>query len=515
MTATVDNEPAVQPGAAGLATVARGGLANLVGAAVSVFANVTMIVVVARATSTGRAGEFFALTAVFLLAQTSCRLGADMGLIYFLPRWLTLGQQQLVRSGLRVAFRPAIAAAVVVGGLLAGLGPQVVRLLLGDHGNANSVALVRVLAVAIPVAVGMDLVLAATRGFGRMRPTVLVDKMGRPLLQLILISLVLLAGWQWALGLAWAAPYAAAAIVGTTMLNRIGIPAGPRVRRRAEQRAAVRSEFWRFTTPRAVASVAQILLQRLDILLVASLAGVRDAAIYTVATRFVVVGQFVNQAISAPVQPRLSALLASGNRAAARTLYRVSTTWLVLLTWPIFGMCIALAPTYLAIFGPTYRRGTTTVVLLGIAMLLSCACGPVDSVLIMAGKTRWNLGTTLLALALNIGLDVALIPRFGIVGAALGWFAAIGATNLVPLALAWLRLGLHPFGRSLLGAMAAGALCFIATPLLAGVVGGTQFAPAAAVIIGAAFFGWITWRNRALFELASLIRRPAYPVVSQ
>jgi O-antigen/teichoic acid export membrane protein len=513
--AAIVGEPAVQPGPPELATVARGGLANLVGAAVSVAANVAMIVVVARGTTTGRAGEFFALTAVFLLAQTLCRLGADMGLIYFLSRWTALGRNELVRTGLRAAFRPAIAAAVLIGGLLAALAPQVARLILRDHSSANSVALVRVLALAIPVAVGFDLVLAATRGFGRMRPTVLVDKVGRPLLQLALISVALVAGWQWALGVAWAAPYAAAAVVATIMLERIGIPPRPRARRRAEQRVLVRREFWRFTTPRAIAGVAQILLQRLDIVLVASLAGVRDAAIYTAATRFVVVGQFVNQAISAPVQPRLSSLLASGNHAAAKTLYRVSTTWLVLLTWPIFGMCIALAPTYLAIFGPTYRRGTTTVVVLAIAMLLSCACGPVDSVLIMAGKTGWNLGTTLLALALNIGLDIILIPRLGILGAAIGWFAAIGATNVVPLALAWLRLGLHPFGRSLLGAMSAGALCFLATPLVAGVVGGTQFAPAAGAFMGAVLFGWISWRNRALFELTNLIRRPAYPAVSQ
>ena len=514
MTATIGAR-AVQPRAMELAMVARGGLANIVGAAVSVAANVALIIIVGRETSAGRAGEFFALTAVFLVAETLCRLGADMGLIYFLARWSALGRRELMRSGLRTAFWPAISTAALVGGLLAALAPQAVHLVLNDYSGGSAVALVRMLALALPVAVGFDLVIAATRGFGHMRPTVLVDKVGRPLLQLLLISGVLIAGWQSALGLAWVTPYAAAAIVATVMLKRIGIPPAPRARRRAEQRAAVRTEFWRFTTPRAIASVAQILLQRLDIVLVAALSGVRDAAIYTAATRFVVVGQFVNQAISAPVQPRLSALLASGNRAAAKTLYRVSTTWLVLITWPIFGICIALASTYLGIFGPGYHRGTTAVVLLAVAMLFSYACGPVDSVLIMAGKTAWNLGTTLLALALNIGLDVALIPRFGISGAAVGWCAAIVATNLLPLALAWLRLGLHPFGRSLLGAMFASALCFLAAPLAANALGGSQLAPAAAAVLGSAAFAWITWRNRALFELTNLIRRPPYPAVSQ
>ena len=151
-------------------------------------------------------------------------------------------------------------------------------------------------------------------------------------------------------------------------------------------------------------------MQRLDIILVAALVGLRAAAIYTAATRFMVVGQFVNQAVSLPVQPRLSALLAIHDKAGAKALYRVSTTWLVLLMWPLFGACIALAPTYLALFGRGYRDAVAVVVILSLSMLLASACGVVDSVIIMAGRTSWNLATTLLALAVNVGVDLWLIP---------------------------------------------------------------------------------------------------------
>src|SRR5204863_9846911 len=97
-------------------------------------------------------------------------------------------------------------------------------------------------------------------------------------------------------------------------------------------------------------------LQRVDVLLVAALAGLPAAAVYTVAGRFVVLGQFVNQAVSQAVQPRLAERLAVDDRAGTRALYRGATAWLVLETWPLYLLVAAYAPVYLGLFGPEYQR---------------------------------------------------------------------------------------------------------------------------------------------------------------
>ena len=64
--------------------------------------------------------------------------------------------------------------------------------------------------------------------------------------------------------------------------------------------------FWRFTGPRALANLAQITIQRIDIVLVAIMLGPAAAAVYTAATRFLVPGQFANTAISMSAQPRFA-----------------------------------------------------------------------------------------------------------------------------------------------------------------------------------------------------------------
>jgi O-antigen/teichoic acid export membrane protein len=497
--------PAARPAAArtgDAAAVARGGLANLVGAAVSAIANFALVVLVARRLDPAAAGAFFGVTSLFLIVETVGRLGSDTGAVYFVARWRALQELHRIRAGLRAAAVPVLGVTTTLAAAVLVLAPWLSGVVA--DGSGRSTQEIRLLAVLIPVAVGYDLTLAATRGFGRMRASVLLERTARPALQLVLAAVVLGVGAPGWLAAAWGLPYVLVVVLAIGALHRLtaglpvqGVPA-----------REVGREFWTFALPRAVAGAAQILLQRLDIVLVAALRGPRDAAIYTAASRFLVLGQFVTQAIAAPVQPRLSGALAGGDTGRARSLYALSTTWIVLVSWPLFTLAAAFAPTYLGIFGAHYgsHAAIAVVVLLAASMLVASGVGIVDSVIIMAGRTSWNLATTLLAVAINVVLDLALIPHFGIVGAAIGWCAAILAANVVPLAVAWRGLGLHPFGAGVAWGGASSLLAFAALPLVGRLLAGTGGAFAGAAL-GAVLYAAIVWRLREPFELSALRRR--------
>lgn len=495
-----------------VSAVARGGVLSLAGAVVSAATNLVLVLVVAHGTSKTTAGEFFALTSVFLLAETLCRLGGDTGLVFFVARWRATGRTERIMAALRSALLVAIGSGVVLAIVLIGVAGPLSRLL----GAGHSTGLLRIVAVALPVAVGYDLALAFTRGASRMRPTVLIEKLVRPALQLVLVAVVIGMGWDGGLGLAWALPYAVAAILAWQALRSAltAIPRHAAPRDDSEGRAdegRVGRQFWRFSAPRAVAGAAQLLLQRLDIVLVAALRSPAEAAVYTAATRFLVASQFVNQAISAPLQPRLSAALAVQDLRQARELYRVSTAWLVMLTWPLFGLAAVFASSYLRLFGGAYASGRAVVEILATVMLVATGCGAVDSVITMAGRTTWNLGTTLLALTVNVAVDVALIPSHGIVGAAIGWAASIVAANLVPLVLVRTSLRLDPFGRGTVEVMVAAAFCFVLLPLVLGAtIGNGQVGRLIGAGVGLALYGAVlVLRRGTLYLSRDMIRRPA------
>jgi O-antigen/teichoic acid export membrane protein len=116
---------------------------------------------------------------------------------------------------------------------------------------------------------------------------------------------------------------------------------------------------------------------------------------------------------------------------------------------------------------------------------VATGCGMVDMVLNMAGRTTWTLANTLLSLVLLVGLDLWLIPAYGIIGAAIGWSLARVVANLVPLGLLGLVLRLHPFGVPLVTAVTASSVCFGVGLVLARVLLGASWAGLAAGVAGA------------------------------
>jgi O-antigen/teichoic acid export membrane protein len=394
--------------------------------------------------------------------------------------------------------------------------PAIARLTANDAPQviAEHTAGLRMLAMFMPLQALTDALLTATRGYRAMRPTVLFDRLLRSALQLLLVGAVGVSGlWMTAslpmFALAWAAPYLPVTVLAAYALRRIyrdHRPHGPRSRR--AERRRVRRDFWRFTGPRALASVAQLALQRVDVLLVAALGGLVPAAVYAVAGRFVVLVQFANQGISQSVQPRLAEALAIGDRDTANHLYQTATGWLVLVTWPINLLVMLFAPVYLGVFGGGYRAGASVVVVLAGAMLVATGCGMVDMVLAMAGRTSWNLVNVLVALGVTIGLDVLLIPRYGALGAAIGLACAMVANNLLPLIQVGRVARLHPFGVGTRAAAVLSVGCFGVLPRVVTTVAGTgPTGLILAVVLAVPVFGAGAWLLRDRLALDAFNRR--------
>ena len=490
--------------------LARGGALNLVGAGISGVANLGLTVVVARVFTRHDAGVFFSATSLFLILLGAAGLGTNTGLVYFIARFRALGRPDRIRGTLRQAFVPLLVTSLVLAGLLAAFaGPLAHWLLAGD--STSGARDLRVLAAFLPFATLLNACLAGTQGFKMMRATVLVEKLGRPVLQLLLvIASGLFGAGAILLPLAWAGPYLPAAIAAAVWMSVLTLRATRGPRTDATPAAPPDDSddtpgFWRFTGPRALAGVAQIAIQRLDIVLVSALRGPVEAAVYTAATRFLVVGQLAAQALNQAVQPRLSELLARGDNDGAAEVYQTSTAWLVVLTWPLYLLAASFSEYVMAIFGQGYDAGASVMIILSLTMLVATACGMVDIVLTMAGKTTWNLYNYLVALAVNVVVNLIAIPPLGILGAAIGWAVALLVKNLLPLTQIWVTLRLHPFSRASVTACALAVVSFGLLPLVVRLAFGGGAVPlAAAAVAGLCVYAAGLWRARYLLRLDAM-----------
>ncbi len=481
MTAGAGTHAARQHGTAGadLTGLARRGSLSLAGSVVSAAASLLLVLLVTRGAGQVEAGVLFATTSVFLIATSICNLGTTTGLVYFIARCRALGQHSAPATLVRYAATPVALGGAVAATVLFVLADPVAGLVLGDGSEARTGGeFLRVLAVFIPLAALYDMATAATQGYHTMRATVLIERIGRPTGQIVLVAVALTVGATWFLPLAWALPYSIGLVLMGRTLHRLlsgahpeGLPTDVSLR-----------QFWSYTAPRGVAGVAQIVLQRMDIVLVAAYLGAAQAAVYMAATRFVVLGQLGNQAVALAVQPKLAELVATRDLRTLAKVYQTSTAWIVAATWPIHLLVIVTAPLLLAAFGADYTDGRWVAVLLACAMLVASSCGMVTMLLVMAGKTSWNLFNVLVALVVNLGLNLLLIPHLGILGAAVAWAASILVSNLLPLAQVRHLVRVIPFSRAGFAVSALALGCFGVLPFGVQAVGGSHVAAVVASI---------------------------------
>lgn len=497
---------------AGTRQVARGGFANLVGAAYSGAATFAVTALVTRISSTGDAGVYFSAVSILLIAVAIAQLGVPVGYVYFLSRFRGLARADLLRPTLTAGAVPILAIGIPLTALAIAFREQLGTLLLGSHVDGRA-TIIAILASTLLVAIAGEGLLAATRGLGAMRPTVIVDKFLNPTVQLVALVLLALAGWTGSQELVWTR------VVGFIVVSTVALPWLTRVLLRFPAPVphegkriwfpdrATSVEFWRFTAPRALGQVAQVGIQRVDIVLVALWLSPTEAAIYAAATRFLVFGQLAAAAINVAVQPRISTLNARGETGALQDLYRISTVWIMLATWPLYLVFIVSADLLMRVFGADYAAGAVVLKVLSASMLVATGCGAVDSVLLMAGRSTLTMINAWAALVVNVALNIWLIPAIGIMGAALAWVAALIAKNVVPLIQVRASLGIHPFGRTTLAATVVTGGLFGLLPWAIASAGGGATGAIIHLMMAVPVYSAFVWRMRESLGMNGLFNR--------
>ncbi|MGH8918039.1 MAG: polysaccharide biosynthesis C-terminal domain-containing protein, partial [Actinomycetes bacterium] len=277
-----------------------------------------------------------------------------------------------------------------------------------------------------------------------MVPSAWIGNVSVPVLRLLIVPIALsLGAGGVALAIAWGLPLALGALASAVVLARLlGNPSrvGPGVTRR------LAGEFWRFASPRGLAGVFQVTVMWLDVLLVGALLSSQKAGIYTVASRYAVIGTLGLSAAGSAIAPQISRLFAQHRHTEAQDLFRSSTLWIVALAWPVLLIMAVFAPALMGAFGHGFSSGAGALSVLAGAMLWLTGTGNSGIALLMTGRSWYTFAITALSVSVNIGLNLVLIPRLGIVGAAWAWAATIVVANgLTVAALAWVS-GISPFG---------------------------------------------------------------------
>jgi O-antigen/teichoic acid export membrane protein len=398
-------------------SAAKGGVVTLVGAAVSSALGFALNLMFARVLGPHGAGVVLQSIGVFTISLSFGKLGLDTTAVWCLPRFM-VGDREKVKPALIGLLLPALATALLVDLIWVALVtlPQF-------HVFSHEVrSAVLVTAVFLPAASVMVVALAATRAFGGVVPYNVIGNVVVPALRPAgLLLVAAMGGAATAASFSWAWPWllgavAALLVVARQVGRRDDLAAMPW--RRDSQ---VSREIFRYSLPRSVMAGFEQAILWLDVILVGSILGASQAGIYGSAARFVFAGTLVLTALRIVVAPRFSAMIAAREFDALSHLYLVTTRWIVIFGSPVYVTLAIFAPTVMAWFGPGFGPGARSMTILSVGSLAILAAGNVQSLLLMSGRIGWGVFNKLTVFVFNLAMNLWLIPRVGITGAAVSW----------------------------------------------------------------------------------------------
>ena len=188
-----------------------------------------------------------------------------------------------------------------------------------------------------------------------------------------------------------------------------------------------------------------MLLMYVDVLILKQFRSPEEIAIYYAAAKTLALVSFVYFAVSAASAHKFSEYHEAGNTKKLSAFMKDSTRWTF---WPSLAAVIVVLICgwpLLRLFGERFVAGYSLMFVLAIGILARAAIGPGERFLSMLGQQKLCALTALVALATNLVLCFALIPPYGVLGAAIATSVAFIVESAMIFAIAKRRLGFHLF----------------------------------------------------------------------
>jgi O-antigen/teichoic acid export membrane protein len=213
---------------------------------------------------------------------------------------------------------------------------------------------------------------------------------------------------------------------------------------------------------------------------------------FAVSRRIVAAPGSVIASLNQVYSPQASRLFLGDRRDDLAVLFKSMGKWSFTLAFPLFCLTVAFPKQVLSVFGPGFASSSSALVVLAVAMMFNFASGPVTTSLIVIGRSSLALIDYIFVLAAELGLAVLLIPRYGLVGAAIARLVGTAINNLVPMAQVWWSERIHPYRIDYWKPVGAGSIATVAAVIIVRVSGLAVSRPAAllaAAVIGVAYAG--------------------------
>lgn len=416
------------------------------------------LIVITRIISPEVYGTFTFALAIVAFSQQMFSLSLSNSISYFIPQYISEGNRDGARSTFRYVLIIATASSLAGFLFLSSLRGFIDGFVAG----ATLAVAFPLLALYIPLWTGAEILVAVFSSVKKLQYHVLVKHVTFPVVKILLtVALVIAGGGIYALVFGQVVAALFALILGAALIIRYEpwLLRNPTVPSNSK-------EIMTYALPLVFSNILITAVGQVDFLMIGVFIENADPlAYYKVSFQLAGVLILIIASVNPIYKPLISE--AKGSIVEIEKRYMLATKWVVLLTLPVVIVFVAAPRLYLGtLFTADYSAGALAFTALVAGHFVNTLAGPDGKTIEGLGFSRLTLLNTVAMLSVNVGLNILLIPRYGITGAGIATGSALAVSAVLGVAEIYYVSSVTPFTVSYAKVLVAGGVALCSAVLL-------------------------------------------------
>lgn len=399
---------------------------NLTGSVLGNLLGYVWLMIMTRTFSQDDVGSFTLAQSIVNISLIFVLLGTHKSLDRYIPLYNVAGEPGKIKSLLGLTFQVAFIGSLVVGSVVF-LGADFLGRVVYD--NPTLTSLLRIIIFSIPLLAVIMIVVYAFAGYKELRYHVYLKQFLEPALKIVFIILISILGLgiiEWT----WFYLFALLITSGTGIIflaTRILHPLKDISREKISL-----SEIVGYSWPISISSILIIIIGQVDYLILGIYHPAAFVGIYRIYIQIAVLLQLLLSSPARIYKPVISELILEDDLTDIRDTYRRISKWVLSLTALGFLVILLYGARVIGLFfTEAYVVFPIALTILALGSLLKASFGPGGMTLEAFGNTKLILLNSVVMLLTNVGLGFILIPKYGIVGAAISTGATLAIGGLI------------------------------------------------------------------------------------
>jgi len=433
-----------------LSVIARGAGFYFAGFAVSKVLAYFYRVIVARGLGPEAYGIFAIGLGIIGIVTIFAALGLYQGMLHFVAIYNSLGKQEKSRGTILLALKAQLISSIAFAAGLFLASDYIAVSLYREPGLA---IVLKIFALSLPFAIIASGLMVVVLAFKKIEYKIYVRNLIENIAKVSFTAIFLFLGFQLfgaALGVALSS--VVALVVSLYIVQKKVFPLfGKNLKAKYNGK-----ELFYYSWPLLAVGFFDIIMSSIDVIMLGYLSKAYDVGIYGVASptaNLLIIASFAFGSLFLPI---ITGLYARKKLAALEKTFKTVSRWTFAAMFPCLLFTILFAGEILEVmFGPVYAQGAGALIVLAIGIFMVSFVGPVSDILESIKMTKLIFLNTVLSGAVNVGLNLWLIPLFeasgaAIIGAALATSASFFLWNLLAMAEVFILTKMHPYNKAYL-----------------------------------------------------------------